>query len=756
MRFSSANALLTTLAAAATAATVWTFNSVFLAAGWIVAPLLVIAAVAVTGIVCRASPSLTRLAAVLQLGVGAVLILVYFTHHSSLLGFIPTTDSWETLWQLMREGASTAQNKVAPIDPTPGTIFLLTLSSLPVAIVVDECAFTHRPALVGLALLALFAIATAVAKTPISAAYVALVALTFFALVIAARVLQRRESQRAGQLGALAGVAGTATVCIAALIGGLIVPTVISLPKGGLIGNSQTRSPGPQVARSTDLAGQLKLQTAIPLLSVQTTDPDPYYLRAAVLEDWTPKGWLQLQPHASTVMLTIMPPPPPSIASVMSQTNVKVLRYNDNLVPMYAVSTSLNIGGDYSFDSDTSVVFSQSQVSLAGQSYSFKSTRVTPTPDQLRAAGNAAPTELRAANLQTVNAINPAVTNLVTQLTGNIAGNYDKTIAIRNFFADPASKFVYSLDVPAGPSTDPLTNFLTNRRGFCEQYASAMASMLRVAGVPARVAIGYTGGSVVDNTTRTVTTDDAHAWVEAYFNGIGWVPFDPTPIGARANVQPYEQQPAQTGLPGASSGADAPSSTAPAPPVAAQPSVDQAQTAAADAAQLRSARTRTWLLVAVVALIIVLATLVPAGLRSRTRRSRMRSIRGPDPRTAAQAAWSEITATATDFGHPPRPGETIRSCARRWAEEFDLAGDERIELQAAVRSIETGLFADPTEPHDSTAQLAHSVPRVAKSFTRNCARGVRARAWWLPATWRSAARESVVSSPITEPERALR
>ena len=58
-----------------------------------------------------------------------------------------------------------------------------------------------------------------------------------------------------------------------------------------------------------------------------------------------------------------------------------------------------------------------------------------------------------------------------------------------------------------------------------------MAVMVRAAGVPARVVLGYTPGTEQDDGSRLITSDDAHAWVEVYFDGLGWVPFDPTPLG---------------------------------------------------------------------------------------------------------------------------------------------------------------------------------------------------------------------------------
>jgi hypothetical protein len=88
--------------------------------------------------------------------------------------------------------------------------------------------------------------------------------------------------------------------------------------------------------------------------------------------------------------------------------------------------------------------------------------------------------------------------------------------------------FVYDEQPPEvkGP---PLVGFVTRTRaGYCQQYAGAMAVMLRMLGVPARVAVGFTSGTL-DGKKWVVTNHEAHAWVEAWFAGIGWVPFDPTP-----------------------------------------------------------------------------------------------------------------------------------------------------------------------------------------------------------------------------------
>ena len=92
--------------------------------------------------------------------------------------------------------------------------------------------------------------------------------------------------------------------------------------------------------------------------------------------------------------------------------------------------------------------------------------------------------------------------------------------------------FTYTVkpEQPAGP-VPPLVDFvLRTKEGYCQHYAGAMAVMLRLLGMPARVAVGFTSGSYDKRTKEWVVTDyDAHAWVEVYFPEHGWLPFDPTP-----------------------------------------------------------------------------------------------------------------------------------------------------------------------------------------------------------------------------------
>ncbi len=85
----------------------------------------------------------------------------------------------------------------------------------------------------------------------------------------------------------------------------------------------------------------------------------------------------------------------------------------------------------------------------------------------------------------------------------------------------------------------PLDAFLFDtKEGYCQQFSGAMALMLRMAGVPARVASGFAPGSFDSDRGEYIVRDlDAHSWVEAFFPGIGWVTFDPTPTVAPPAAQ---------------------------------------------------------------------------------------------------------------------------------------------------------------------------------------------------------------------------
>lgn len=122
---------------------------------------------------------------------------------------------------------------------------------------------------------------------------------------------------------------------------------------------------------------------------------------------------------------------------------------------------------------------------------------------------------------------------------------YAAVLALESWFRNGGG-FTYEERPARLSELPPLVEFVTvSRRGYCQHYAGAMAVMLRLLGVPARVAVGFTSGRRVGGVWQ-VTDHDAHAWVEAWFPGSGWVPFDPTPgRGTFSGVYSFASENAQ-------------------------------------------------------------------------------------------------------------------------------------------------------------------------------------------------------------------
>jgi transglutaminase-like putative cysteine protease len=192
-----------------------------------------------------------------------------------------------------------------------------------------------------------------------------------------------------------------------------------------------------------------------------------------------------------------------------------------------------------------------------GQDYDVWSFVRRPTPEQLARSGPDYPSAIRNGSvfLETPSGIappfgaerrnelmsgllarptgDPAYRRLYTlarQVVGSPHNPYAAVIALEAWFRSDGS-FTYDESPPVRRGVPPLVAFVTDhRQGYCQHFAGAMALMLRYLGIPARVGAGFTTGSYnVKRHEYTVSDTNAHTWVEAWFSGYGWLPFDPTP-----------------------------------------------------------------------------------------------------------------------------------------------------------------------------------------------------------------------------------
>jgi len=131
--------------------------------------------------------------------------------------------------------------------------------------------------------------------------------------------------------------------------------------------------------------------------------------------------------------------------------------------------------------------------------------------------------------------VDPRVIALARRLAAGGRTEWDVVARVERYLLD-GGRFRYTTRVPS-PGPQPLNDFLLRTHaGYCQQFAGAAALLLRLAGVPVRVAVGFATGIESARGRYIVRDLDAHEWIEVYFQGYGWVPFNPTPSTAPAAV----------------------------------------------------------------------------------------------------------------------------------------------------------------------------------------------------------------------------
>ena len=223
------------------------------------------------------------------------------------------------------------------------------------------------------------------------------------------------------------------------------------------------------------------------------------------------------------------------------------------------------------------------------------------------------------------------------RLTAGSRTPYQATITIERWLRADGG-FQYDEHPPLSAGLPPLVDFLERTKlGYCQQFAGTMALMLRYLGIPARVAVGFTSGTWKDG-TWTVTDHDAHAWVEAWFAGYGWLTFDPTP-GRGTLSATYTN---------ASDSADAIRALGTGRFLGAGFRGPRSSHRSAAPVPQPSSRRIPWSLIIPLALIVV--ALLGLALAKSFRR--LRRARTHDPRRRASAARAELAAFIRDQGSP--------------------------------------------------------------------------------------------------------
>ncbi|MFC9974007.1 DUF3488 and DUF4129 domain-containing transglutaminase family protein [Spirillospora sp. NPDC127200] len=749
-------------------------------------------------------------------------LTVVYASGEALFGVVPTAGSLRRLAALAGEGWEAANNYAAPVPQVPGIMLLAAAGVGLVAVLVDLLAVRlRRTAPAGLPLLAMYSVPAAVREDSVGWAAFAVGALGFLALLVTdAReqvggwgrvVFTPRWSERvplAGaaeeggaddgggrerpDVGALAASGrriGMAAVAVAVLLP-MAIPGVqprglFGLGGGGGGGGSQTvTTPDPLVSLKRELT---RPDDAVVLTYRTDARERPDYLRLYALDRFDGDRWsyYSLQSTAKDRLTDQELPPPPGLGAVRTQrvtTRVKVERRVRNMtfLPVPYAPARVSIKGDWRMDAASRMVYSLRD-SAGGRSYTVTSLQAMPTAQQLGASGGS-PVDVLRRYTALPRTMPPEVVKLAHDVTTGALTPHRKAVLLQRWFARDGG-FTYDLSAPPPQRGNDLTGFLLrDKRGYCEQFAAAMALMARALNIPARVAMGYTPGTQTAPGVWTVRSRDAHAWPELYFEGTGWVRFEPTPAGAAgqgtAVTPPYSEPTSDQAIERGTESAPAPTpaESAPAtagPDAAARRDLDRPDPGAgADGAEEEDGGAPTGWIAGTVLVLALLAAPMAARLVTRRRRWAAVPPAGPEAaggrgggdgpggaepdagRTgradgagaAAHAAWREMRSDALDHGLAWRSSDTPRATARRLSQLLELDAETARALGRIARAEEMARYSPV--PADAPAEaLRADVRKVREAFAASVSRQARLRAKLLPpstvASTRSATREAL-------------
>lgn len=705
-----------------------------------------------------------RPAGALDIWPGIILLVPWltlrFVPDHAVGGFIPTGGTGTDVSRLLTDLHDTTTNSVAPIHTTLAVkLVLCALLGLLAALIDLIAVVGHRGALAGVPLLVVYTVSGAVPREPVSWVWFVFSAAGFLLLLGLDAGEELDHWGRRFRSGRRPGAASrwsvsTPRIVVAALVLAVLAPLAVPGQSRNLIanafhgGNGGTGlggfggGGGGSISPFAALKGQLDQPTPYPMADVHISgnaSTQPFYLRVNVLEKYDGKGW-QVSEHGDEVPVDAgdfrtQPQSGGAENSAALTARIKITGITGN-APVFSVPTSISGLGGGTWSPKDQILLGQ-KVSK-GQTYVETFQQPTPTANQLTAAPASPGPEL-ADNLQLPSNFPAYAHDLVERLTSKISSPYQQARAINDYFTDARNGFVYDLKTRPGDSGSALVDFLKKKHGYCQQFAAAMAVMLRDAKVPARVVLGYMHDPTDVNGDFTVTSAEAHAWVEAYFAGIGWIPFDPTPstglVGGTKTDLPWAPHSYATGSNNAADrkprlSAGATSSTAGAPTAAAT----SAQAAPSSSGSGSVSLTPVWW--GLGALAVLALGLTPATVRTGRRRRRFaRARRDGD----ADALWAELSDTAVDLGYVWTPARSPRQVAG-WLERdaADSAGSLR-ELAAAV---ERGRYSGPGARISDEATLERGLRDVAGDLRAGRSLGTRVRSVLWPASlgWGSALR----------------
>ncbi|WP_432485216.1 transglutaminase family protein [Kineococcus esterisolvens] len=759
----------------ASAAAVLSLRPLVVTSGWLVGALGVVLTVTGTGLLARALLHRRGAAVVLQVLALVLALTALFGGATTVLGVLPTPATPARFAQLLGDGVQVVQRYSVPAADLRGLRLLMVGGAGLLALAVDVLAVTlRRPALAGVPLAAALGVALALAPGGSSALTLVATAVPYLVLLATGRPDPRwpspaRRRPSGGRPGAARRrPAGTRTgttagaVAASSLALALAVPAVVpDLDERALTLDTGTGDTIAVINPILNLKASLGARSDATILTYQTDQDDPAPLRIVTAdvfdgETWAPSTGADIS-RSQRVQDGLSQPPGLSeevrAQSEVHRTAIAVRGLDQTYLPLPYPALQVEIAGEWLYEQGTLNVVGDGETTR-GRDYTVQHLEVSPVEEQLRGAGQA-PDDVRERYTALPDSLPQSVRDTALEVTAGASSAYEQAAALQRYFRSTGG-FTYSTTAPNDGGSDAVAAFLQDKSGFCVQFASAMAVMARTLGVPARVAIGFLPGEETASGRWRISAQDAHAWPELYFEGVGWVRFEPTPATRTGQSPAYS-------VPSVQAPAAVPSAAAPAAsgPAQAAPSATTS-TATAGAAQPGAQGPLTgwqrvaalpwgWIAGGVLVLLVLLTPLVTATVLGRRRWAGVHD--GP---SSVEAAWADLEDRLGDLGLHWPASATPRRCAALVEAAVDLpagAAEQLTSLRRAVEATRFGGGAGAAPPPASRARgrgaaavlervpaagdrqqrvVRAQVDEVVEAVASSRPRPVRWRARWFP------------------------
>lgn len=681
---------------------------------------------------------------------------------------LPVGSSWTELVTTFTDAFDSANRFAPPVpEEAPSVDPILIVGGLGCMLLVDLFASTlRRIPLAGLPLLTIFSVPLSMLGAGPSWWVFALTAAGFMSMLFVhedeqvSRWGRSLERDKSGGDGDPFGVRTGAVRANAGAIGGLVTALAIVVPVALPTLDLQVFDLGPGSGGDGDIAitnpmvdlrRDLIRGTDKDLLEVVTDDPDPSYLRIAVLNRFASEAWSSGDRDVPSSQqadgeLPSLEGVDPTVPRQEFEYSISASDdFSSIWLPTQGNLRRIEAFGDWRYDLETrDFLAGDDDLDTSGLSWSFTSVDLDLDANELALAPSSAG-QVSEELTDLPSGIDDEIRQLTLEVTERAPSRFEKAVALQNWFRRGGG-FTYDDSTEGKNGADDLAAFLTEgpggRTGYCEQFAASMAVMARILGIPARVAVGFLRPDEVGPDTYVYSAHDLHAWPELYLTGAGWVRFEPTPGGRAETVPGYTTQ--AVNLPD-----DDPSSNPTEDNIQNPDRLDSA-TPSAQAEDQDTAGADGGSGLPLLPLLLVMAALALLGLLLLTPRSLRRRRRAARVAGGPEEAWLELRDTVRDLGlgwpHQRSPRQTAEALVGWFGSPPDEFTPERPrrgpsvnpDAVDALNRIVLGLELRRYAERDSGASGSWSddVEACVLALVGGAPRRVRRRAeWWPRSLW---------------------